>query len=154
MWIGTTAQHAIRAVLFLAGKPPGVPIRVDEIATALDLRRNYLSKTLHRLVRTGVLRSGRGPRGGFQLAIAPARLPLGQVIGPFQPAGELRCLMGRSGCGGSHPCAAHSRWSNVADAVEAFFAGTTVASLQGEVAARPQTAPHLDRKPQGRRKIG
>ncbi|MEZ4585391.1 MAG: Rrf2 family transcriptional regulator [Gemmatimonadales bacterium] len=79
MWIGTTAQNAIRAVLFLAGKPDEAPVRVDEIAAALDLPRNYLSKTLHTLVRAGVLRSGRGPRGGFQLAIAPARLPLAQV---------------------------------------------------------------------------
>jgi len=154
VWIGTTAQNAIRAVLFLAGKPAETPVRVDEIAAALDLPRNYLSKTLHTLVRAGVLRSGRGPRGGFQLAIAPARLPLAQVIGPFQPTGELRCLMGRPDCGGPHPCAAHSRWSKVADAVEEFFADTTVASLQHEVAARPQTAPHLDRKPRGRRRAG
>ena len=153
MWIGTTAQNAIRAVLYVAGNAREAPVRVDQIAGALDLPRNYLSKTLHALVRAGVLRSGRGPRGGFQLAEPPEHLPLGRVVAPFQPVGEQRCLMGRPDCGGPHPCAAHSRWSRVASAVEEFFSHTTVASLLGEVDARPRTAPHFDRRPHAGRRI-
>lgn len=152
VWIGTTAQNAIRAVLYLAGNAREAPVRVDQIAGALDLPRNYLSKTLHALVRAGVLRSGRGPRGGFQLAEPPDRLPLARVIAPFRPLGEQRCLMGRPDCGGPHPCAAHFRWSKVASALEDFFHRTTVSSLLGEVRARPHTAPHLDRRPRTRRR--
>jgi Rrf2 family iron-sulfur cluster assembly transcriptional regulator len=153
VWIGTTAQNAIRAVLYVAGNAREAPVRVDQIAGALDLPRNYLSKTLHALVRAGVLRSGRGPRGGFQLAEPPERLSLGRVVAPFQPVGEQRCLMGRPDCGGPHPCAAHSRWSRVASAVEEFFSHTTVASLLGEVHARPRTAPHFDRRPHAGRRV-
>jgi Rrf2 family iron-sulfur cluster assembly transcriptional regulator len=152
VWIGTTAQNALRAVLYLAGNAREAPVRVDQIAGALDLPRNYLSKTLHALVRAGVLKSGRGPRGGFQLAEFPERLPLARVIAPFRPVGEQRCLMGRPDCGGPHPCAAHFRWGKVASAVEDFFERTTVSSLLGEVRARPQTAPHFDRRPRTRRR--
>jgi Rrf2 family protein len=153
VWIGTTAQHAVRAVLYLAGAAGEGPVRVDQIAAALDLPRNYLSKTLHALVRAGVLRSERGPRGGFQLAIPPDRLPLIRVVGVFQPFGGLRCLVGRPDCGGPNPCAAHAQWSKVASAVEQFFDRTTIASLQGEVVARPHSAPHFDRKPRPRRRV-
>lgn len=153
VWIGTTAQNALRAVLYLAGNAREAPVRVDQIAGALDLPRNYLSKTLHALVRAGVLKSGRGPRGGFQLAEPPGRLPLARVIAPFRPVGEQRCLMGRPDCGGPHPCAAHFRWSKVASAFDDFFNQTTVSSLLGEVRARPHTAPHFDRRPRTRRRV-
>ena len=129
MWLSSTAQDAIRAVLHLAGNAEQRPVRVDEIAAALRCPRNYLSKTLHALTRAGVLRSMRGPTGGFQLAERPERLPLARVVAPFEPVSERRCLVGRPECGGAHPCAAHHRWAGVAAAVEDFFAQTTIADL-------------------------
>ena len=81
MWISGTSQYAIRAVVYVATHGTDAPVRVGPIATALDVPQNYLSKTLHILARAGVLRSLRGPRGGFQLAIPPARLTLARVAG-------------------------------------------------------------------------
>jgi Rrf2 family iron-sulfur cluster assembly transcriptional regulator len=132
MWLSTTAQNSLQAVLCIAGSADDGPVRVDEIAAALGLPRNYLSKTLHALVRAGVLRSGRGPTGGFQLADPPERLALARVIAPFEPLSERRCLVGRATCGDKHPCAAHHRWSSIAEGVEEFFNNTTIATLLGE----------------------
>lgn len=129
MWLNSTAQNALRAVLHIADHSVVGPVRVDDIAASLDCPRNYLSKTLHVLARAGVLRSARGPKGGFQLVDSPDRLTLSRVVGPFQPAGERRCLVGRANCGDGHPCLAHHRWSGVAAAVEDFFEQTTVADL-------------------------
>lgn len=129
MWLNSTSQTALRAVLFIAEHGADRLVRVDEIAKALGTPRNYLSKTLHGLVRAGVLRSARGPKGGFQLVDPPDRLPLSRVVGPFEPSGQRRCLVGRASCGDAHPCQAHHRWSAVAMAVEAFFGQTTVADL-------------------------
>jgi Rrf2 family protein len=129
MWLNSTAQTALRAVLHIAEHAGEGSVRVDDIATSLRTPRNYLSKTLHALARAGVLRSARGPKGGFQLADPPSRLVLSRVIGPFTPAGERRCLVGRADCGDAHPCLAHHRWSRVARGVEDFFGETTVADL-------------------------
>jgi Rrf2 family iron-sulfur cluster assembly transcriptional regulator len=116
-------------VLHIAEHSGGGSLRVDDIAASLRCPRNYLSKTLHALTRAGVLRSTRGPKGGFQLADPPERLTLDRVVRPFEPAHERRCLVGRANCGDAHPCAAHPAWSGVATAVEAFFGQTTVAAL-------------------------
>ena len=128
MWLNSTAQNALRAVLYIANQHGSEPVRVDEIAAALECPRNYLSKTLHTLTRAGVLTSMRGRHGGFQLAVAPEALHLGQVVASFVPAGE-RCLLGRSGCGSTQTCLVHHRWSRVASRVEEFFGKTTVAEL-------------------------
>jgi Rrf2 family iron-sulfur cluster assembly transcriptional regulator len=132
MWLSSTAQHAIRAVLYVAEHAESRPVRVDEIAAALGNPRNYLSKTLHALTRAGVLRSERGPKGGFQLVDAPAQLSIARIVAPFEPVSQRRCLFGRPECGGRHPCAAHDRWSRVATGVERFFDDTTIADLLGE----------------------
>src|SRR5678816_3831863 len=83
MWLSSTAQQAIHAVLCIAGSADDGPVRVDEIVAVIGCPRNYLSKTLHLLVRAGVLRSERGPKGGFRLANPPDRITLAHVVAPF-----------------------------------------------------------------------
>lgn len=135
MWISGTSQYAIRAVVYIATHGTDAPVRVGPIAAALDVPRNYLSKTLHRLAQAGALRSVRGPRGGFQLAVPAARLTLARVAAPFDEVGERHCLLGRAQCGDRRPCAAHGRWADVSDSLQAFFRDTTVADLMNDVSA-------------------
>jgi Rrf2 family protein len=149
MWISGTTQYAIRAVLFVAEHGAHEPVRVDAIAEALRVPRNYLSKTLHALARAGVLRSGRGPRGGFRLAGDPARLSLAVVAAPFDDLASRQCLLGRPACGWRSPCAAHPRWEEVSTSLRAFFEETTIADLLGEIAQRPAMAPANDRPEAG-----
>lgn len=129
MWLSSTAQQAIHAVLCIAGSADDGPVRVDEIAAVLRCPRNYLSKTLHLLTRAGVLRSERGPRGGFLLAAPADEISLARVVAPFEPVGQRRCLVGRPTCGDEHSCAVHHRWKQIAGRVDEFFQKTTIASL-------------------------
>jgi Rrf2 family protein len=137
-----TAEYALRAVLFLADRGDR-PASVDEIAAAVGVPRNYLSKTLHRLAQEGVLDSTRGKGGGFRLAVDPARLKLLQVVQPFDPiTAERRCLLGRPQCSDRNPCPAHHQWRAVSEQVSQFFRDRTVADLVGERAdAGPALRP-------------
>ena len=146
MWLNSTSQYAIRAVLYVAEHDGHGPVRVEDVATGLACPRNYLSKTLHGLVQAGVLRSTRGPKGGFRLADRPERLVLARVIAPFEPVAARRCLVGRPDCGGAHPCLAHHRWKDIAEAVGDFFEHTSVADLlagasPGLPLSRPASRP-------------
>lgn len=144
MWISGTTQYAVRAVLFVAEHGTDEPVRVDAIAAALNVPRNYLSKTLHSLARAGVLRSGRGPRGGFQLASAPDEISLARVAAPFDDLAARTCLLGRKSCGWKNPCSVHPRWEAVSNALQAFFRDTTIADLLGEISDRASMAPIND----------
>lgn len=124
-----TAIYALRAVYAIAEQEQGAPVRVDEIAARLKVPRNYLSKTLHQLTRAGVLKSVRGPKGGFTLVKRAAQLPLSDVITPFLPQEGKLCVMGRGACNDRNPCAAHHRWKVVAAEMRTFFNRTTVADL-------------------------
>lgn len=127
MLLSQTSEYALRAVLHIAAQ--GRPMRVGDIADAVGVPRNYLSKTLHQLARAGVLASARGPTGGFRLAVAPGDLTLQIVIAPFAGQNGRRCLLGRGVCGEVPECAAHTRWAPVASTMRDFFTSTTVADL-------------------------
>jgi len=128
--ISKTAEYALRAVLFIARESEVGPVRANELAKVLGVPSNYLSKILHSLARAGLLNSGRGPRGGFQLAKAADDVLLADVLEALDPT-LLRsdCLLGNPTCTDEEACAVHHRWKDLRDPICEFFRGTTVASV-------------------------
>lgn len=135
--LSLTSEYALRAVLYIADQNGNGATRVEEMADALGLPRNYLSKTLNQLAHRGVLTSTRGPTGGFRLAVPASELTLAGVVEGFDADATHRgCLLGRPECSDVNPCPAHHRWRSVAAEVRAFFDGTTVADLLEDSAER------------------
>ena len=122
-----TAEYAVRAVLHIAAHDR--PVRVAEIAAASRIPCNYLSKTLHQLARAGILTSARGRGGGFRLTEPADRVTLQRIISPFATPSAQQCLLGDGKCREVGGCAAHARWSPVANQMTEFFDTTTVADL-------------------------
>ena len=150
MLLSGTAQYALRAVLHVAAHGAHEPVRVDAIAVALAVPRNYLSKTLHLLARDGVLHSVRGPRGGFQLAVPADQLTLARIAAPFDDVRTRQCLLGHPVCDARHACPLHDRWEALATELRGFFIGTTVADLL-QSGYRPDPAPTTRRAARTRR---
>ncbi|UCC83647.1 MAG: Rrf2 family transcriptional regulator [Gemmatimonadota bacterium] len=136
--ISKTGEYALRAVVYIVAEGKGAPTRANEIAEALGVPANYLSKTLHQLARAGILSSERGPRGGFRLAGSPERLSLADVLKPLDPTWlDCGCLLGLPRCSEVNSCPLHERWKKVREPVCQFFQETTLA----EVLEAPSTVP-------------
>ena len=130
MILSRTAVYAIRAMLHLAEQEQSMPVRADDVADALGIPRNYLSKILHTLARRGLLESSRGPNGGFRLTQPSKDMTLLSVVQCFsEDMGKIHCLLGRAECLDEDPCPAHASWKGVAAAIRVFFHDTTVADL-------------------------
>lgn len=128
-----TAEYALRAVLFLADHADRRSVPVGQVADALRLPHNYLSKILHELARTDVLVSARGKHGGFRLARPAGEISLRSIVTPFDRVAVGRtCLLGRVQCSDRTACAVHWRWKSLAEDVAAFFHDTTVADLRSK----------------------
>ena len=130
--ISQTAEHALRAILYLARQPGPTP--AVEIAAALGAPPNYLSKTLHRLAKAGIVAGTRGPTGGFRMLVAPDELPILRIVEAFdEPRCSGVCLLGGRRCNPDKPCAAHQRWTAIQKEARAGLADTTVSALlEGE----------------------
>lgn len=131
--LSNTSEYALQAVLYIAQQGDRHAVKLEPMAAALRLPRNYLSKTLHALVREGVLTSVRGPTGGFRLARPPEALTLADIVEPFEPTRlARRCILGKGMCSDATACAAHARWKRIAEPMRGFFRETTVADLVEE----------------------
>jgi Rrf2 family protein len=128
--LSATADHALRAVLFLARQPGDQVVSAECIAQAIRAPRNYLSKILDTLRKHGLVRSASGRRGGFALARDPARVSIADVVAPFQPMPvAAQCLLGAGACDPTAPCAAHFRWSAISRAYQSSLNDTALAEL-------------------------
>ena len=77
--ISLTAEHALRAVVYLASHP-GNSCTVDCIAKHTGIPAGSLAKVLQQLNRAGLVSSQRGPNGGFVLTRVPQSLTFMDVI--------------------------------------------------------------------------
>ena len=128
--LNSSAEYALEAAHLLAHEPPDGLRTAGELAEALDLPANFLSKLLNRLRQEGILESRRGPTGGFRLARSPEEVTLAEVVEPFDDVARRRlCLLGRPECRDDSPCAAHEEWRELAQSIERFFRETTLADL-------------------------
>src|SRR5579859_1757871 len=80
MHVTAKADYAVRAVVELAGSSQQEPRKVDSVAKAQNIPVSFLENILTQLRSAGVVRSQRGPEGGYWLAHAPTELNLAQVI--------------------------------------------------------------------------
>lgn len=135
--LSKTAEYALRAVLYIAREKEGEPARANEIAEALAVPGNYLSKILHSLARAGILQSGRGPHGGFSLARPTTELVLADLLEALDPSFlRSECLLGMPTCSEETACAVHHRWKQVREPLHRFFRETTVADVSSGGAGR------------------
>jgi len=80
MHVTAKADYAVRAVVELAGSSKGSPRKVDEIAQAQEIPVSFLENILTQLRSSGIVRSQRGPEGGYWLAQPAEEVNLAQVI--------------------------------------------------------------------------
>ena len=130
--LSITADHALRAVLFLARIPADHSMRADAIAEAIGAPRNYLAKTLNALAKAGVLHSSRGPLGGFSLAIPASELTVARVTQLFDERPRTgQCLVHRHECE-TEPCVTREKWEAITSAAMHGIENTTIADLLGD----------------------
>jgi len=80
MHLTAKADYAVRAVVELAGSGQEAPRKVDDVAQAQGIPVSFLENILTQLRSSGIVRSQRGPEGGYWLAVPPDELNLARVI--------------------------------------------------------------------------
>ena len=80
MRISRSTGYALLAVGYIAQHPEQKIVLSQSIAKEYDIPLEYLLKILQQLVRANILRSKRGPRGGFSLAKPVKKITMLQII--------------------------------------------------------------------------
>lgn len=80
MRISRSTGYALLALGYIAENRDQKIILSQTISKEYDIPLEYLLKILQQMVRAGILRSKRGPRGGFSLAQTPKKITMLQII--------------------------------------------------------------------------
>ena len=80
MKLSYASGYALAALAYIARAKPDGPVASHVIAAAAGLPERYLLKVLKPLVDAGVLRSLKGPNGGYRLARPPKGITLLEVV--------------------------------------------------------------------------
>jgi Rrf2 family protein len=142
MFFSRPCQHAIRALVHLVLHQGETLCTVQEIAKAEDLPAPALAAVLQRLVRAGLVRSQKGPGGGFSLARPPAELTLYDITEAVDTRPELlECALGFAACSEEVACPVHDRLQDLRQQFMAYLQSVTVADMATTVTQKKRLSP-------------
>ncbi len=159
MKLTTKGRYAVTAMLDLAIHDAAGPVGLADIAQRQGISLSYLEQLFARLRKRGLVRSVRGPGGGYQLGREADSIAVSDVIWAVDEMVDATRCAGRENCQGEERCLTHDLWHDLSHQIRDFLSGIDLAELVErrrvrEVAARqdrmvvpPPEAPgnHLSR---------
>lgn len=111
MRLTKAGEYAIRCVLYLSVQEKGAVASRNEIANAMNIPRDFLTKIGQQLSRSDILEIIQGSKGGFRLQAAPDKLSMLDVIEAMM--GEIsfnECALRPEYCSESCNCPVNTVW--------------------------------------------
>jgi len=125
-----SSEYAIRAFMHLAQAPDGKYVMVKQIAEQENIPAHFLAKILQQLARKGLLRSSKGPTGGFALRKPASEIALVHIVEALDGLVDYeRCVSGLAECTDDAPCAMHEVWKDLRSRIMDYLEKTTIADL-------------------------
>lgn len=134
-------KYGIKAMVHLAMFEAGETAQIAEIAQRNNISKKFLDAILLDLRNAGMLRSKKGPGGGYALARPARTIEVGAVIraleGPIAPIGcaSQSAFKPCEDCGDIEACVVRSVMREVRDAMAAVVDNLTIADLASRAAA-------------------
>ena len=133
--LSNKAQYALRALILLSQRETDAPAQIAEIAEQGHIPKKFLELILLELKRHGLLRSRKGPGGGYLLAKTPESISVAEVVraidGPLAlvPCVSLTAYARCQDCVDESGCGVKLVMKDVRDAVAGILEGTTFADV-------------------------
>jgi Rrf2 family protein len=125
-----SAEYAIRAFVHLAQVPESKFAMVKNVAEQEEIPAHFLAKILQQLARKGLLRSSKGPTGGFALKVNPSEIRLLDIVEALDGLAPYQeCAMGLSECNDEMPCSMHDSWMVLRSRIMDYLGRNTIADL-------------------------
>ncbi|MCR9071813.1 MAG: Rrf2 family transcriptional regulator [Alphaproteobacteria bacterium] len=113
MKLSTKSRYAVMAICDLAERANGKPVSLADIAQRQDISLSYLEQLFARLRRAGLVKSVRGPGGGYLLGKTASEIKIAAIV----QAIDNETKRGGSGAGSTkadkQPCQTHDLWEQL-----------------------------------------
>lgn len=133
MKLSTKTRYGVRALFDMAYHAGTLPVQIKDISRRQAISPRYLEQIFQDLKKAGLLRSRRGPQGGYSLARNPEEITLQQIVSATEGRTSLvDCTSdkkGRKACAFDNLCVTQGVWREAARRLDDYFASVSLKDL-------------------------
>lgn len=147
MRLSTKGRYAVMAMVDLAAHSKGSPVALADIAERQEISLSYLEQLFAKLRKGGLVKSVRGPGGGYLLAHPADGTRVSDIIlAVDEPIRTTRCANGTpQGCRTNRSrCLTHDLWEELSNQIHMYLSSVTVADVVQKriIGTSALTSPH------------
>lgn len=129
MRLTTKGRFAVTAMLDLAMHETNKPVTLAGISERQAISLSYLEQLFSRLRRNGLVKSVRGPGGGYRLAKKQSEISVSEIISAVdEPIDATQCG-GKENCRDERRCMTHDLWTSLNSKILEYLSGISLANL-------------------------
>lgn len=132
MRLTTKARFAVTAMLDIALHSHGKPVSLTQISERQQITVAYLEQIFCKLRRNHLVKSMRGPGGGYFLAKNASEITIGRIINAVEEDIDATQCRGDGTCMGGASCLTHHLWEQLNEVTAKFLNEITLASMVQE----------------------
>ena len=132
MKLTTKGRYAIIAMVDLSLNGAVDPVRLKDIATRQNISLSYLEQLFSKLRLSGLVKSVRGPGGGYILSQTASEINLLDVITAVDEKIDQTQCGGAMNCINEKPCLTHFIWTDLNEIINQYMQGINL----GDIALR------------------
>lgn len=129
MRLTTKGRYAVTAMLDLALHANSGPVSLADISGRQDISLSYLEQLFAKLRRQELVRSVRGPGGGYRLSRERGDIFVAQIIDAVNESVDATGCGGSSDCQKGEVCLTHHLWCGLSKQIHNFLSQISLANL-------------------------
>lgn len=133
MILGSKTRYAVMAMVELAGYNDSSPVKLSDLAQAQEITVPYLEQIFSKLKQAGLVKSVRGPGGGYVLARPAAELRVSEIIRAVEEQVKMtRCESHQhNGCmSAGTRCVTHDLWEGLEKHIYSYLSAISLADIR------------------------
>jgi Rrf2 family iron-sulfur cluster assembly transcriptional regulator len=129
MRLTTKGRFAVTAMLDLAMSEADKPVTLAGISERQNISLSYLEQLFSRLRRCGLVKSVRGPGGGYRIAKPLTEISISEIISAVDELIDATQCGGQENCHDESRCMTHDLWSSLNVKILEYLSGISLADL-------------------------
>ena len=136
MKLSTKGRYAVTAMFDIALHHNEGPVSLSDIADRQGISLSYLEQLFTRLRQQGLVKSTRGPGGGYSLAIDSDEVAISDVIDAVDENVDTTRCGGKADCQNHQRCLTHDLWENLSAEIRSYLSNISLAQAVNDLNVR------------------
>lgn len=129
--LSKACEYGIRASIYIASQTQiGNRVSLVDVVKKIESPEAFTSKILQKLVKCEIIKSIKGPGGGFEMDKTQMdEIKLIKIVKAFDGDFLDRCSLGLNECSDVQPCPFHHQYKPVKEKLLHIFSNTSISDL-------------------------